>query len=64
MRDFLLPMAGALMVTLIVWSAIGPLVLAHLPVPDSIKGLAQLAIGIAACMLTFDFLRKKLGSGD
>ena len=64
MRDFILPMAGALVATLIVWSVIGPLVLAHLPVSDSIKGLLQMVIGIAACMLTFDFLRKKLGSRD
>lgn len=64
MREFLLPMAGALVATLLVWSVIGPLLLTHLPVPSSVKGILHMVIGIATCMLTFDFLRKKLGSGN
>lgn len=63
MKEFLLPFAGALAATMIVWAGIGPLVLTHLPVADSTKGLIQMGVGIVVCVLTFDFIRKKLGAG-
>ena len=62
MKDFVIPFVGALVATLVIWTLM-PLLLTPLPIGDSIKGLIQLGVGIVVCVLTFDFIRKKLGGG-